>query len=211
MKIKLNKSDIISAALCLMMAVPGAIVFDRLPDRMVTNFSMTGEVNGTSPKAFVVFGLPAVFAAAVILSCIYIRVLDGKKPMGKALIGVQIVLPLIFCLVQGMMLLYSLGKLSDTRFGICLITSLIMLFGGNYLPKIRKNWILGIRTPHILKNDEIWDRTHRFGGYVMMLCGAIGLVLTLMGHFIAAFIVIMAAVLLPAIYGEAVYFISKKR
>jgi uncharacterized membrane protein len=44
---------------------------------------------------------------------------------------------------------------------------------GNYLPKTRPNYLLGIRTPWTLTSDLSWTRTHRVGGRLFMLEGAI--------------------------------------
>ncbi|MCB0026848.1 MAG: SdpI family protein, partial [Anaerolineales bacterium] len=35
---------------------------------------------------------------------------------------------------------------------------------GNYLGKIRSNYMMGIRTPWTLASDLAWDKTHRLGG-----------------------------------------------
>lgn len=49
---------------------------------------------------------------------------------------------------------------------------------GNLLPRFRSNFFFGIRTPWTLSSDTVWTRTHRVGGYVMVL---IGLLLVLAG------------------------------
>ena len=42
---------------------------------------------------------------------------------------------------------------------------------GNYLPKVRPNYLVGIRTPWTLTSDLSWDRTHRIGGRLFVLEG----------------------------------------
>jgi uncharacterized membrane protein len=56
----------------------------------------------------------------------------------------------------------------------------IMLFiTGNFLGKIRSNFMFGVRTPWTLSSDLSWNRTHRLAGWLFvcggaaMLCGAI--------------------------------------
>ena len=44
---------------------------------------------------------------------------------------------------------------------------------GNVLSKTRPNWLVGIRTPWTLSSDKSWDVTHRWGGRLMTLGGAI--------------------------------------
>jgi uncharacterized membrane protein len=42
---------------------------------------------------------------------------------------------------------------------------------GNILGRIRFNYFFGIRTPWTLANEEVWRRTHRFGGPIFMIAG----------------------------------------
>lgn len=42
---------------------------------------------------------------------------------------------------------------------------------GNYMPKTRSNWFVGIRTPWTLSSEETWVKTHRFGGKLFVLIG----------------------------------------
>ncbi len=54
-----------------------------------------------------------------------------------------------------------------------------ILFGGffvvlgNELPKFPQNYYLGIRTSFTLENEEVWRKTHRFGGYIFCLTGIV--------------------------------------
>lgn len=55
-------------------------------------------------------------------------------------------------------------------------TALLFLVLGNYLPKTRPNWFLGIRTPWTLSSNQAWEKTHRLGGRLFMAIGVIGLI-----------------------------------
>lgn len=207
----LKKSDIITVMLCLCAIIPGLLVYDRLPDRVVTNWDMKSNVSDTAPKAFAVFGIPLIFTAVTFLNCIYLRWLEKKRNVGKLIPIVQIIFPFTLFLAQGMILLAALGKLKDIRLFVCIIVSVIFIILGNYMPKIRKNWIVGIRTPHIMSSDEIWDRTHRFGGFVLIFCGILGFIAALLGYFIAAFAILVVSVFIPLIYGEVIYYTHKRK
>lgn len=52
---------------------------------------------------------------------------------------------------------------------------LIFLVLGNYMPKTRQNFFVGIRTPWTLTSSETWAKTHKLGGKLLMLTGALGL------------------------------------
>jgi uncharacterized membrane protein len=48
---------------------------------------------------------------------------------------------------------------------------MLVLFAvmGNFLPKLRPNRFVGIRTPWTLKSPEVWTRTHRLFGAIMLI------------------------------------------
>ena len=55
--------------------------------------------------------------------------------------------------------------------------SLLFIFIGNVLGKVRQNFMFGIRTPWTLSSELAWEKTHRIGGRLMVLSGAIGILL----------------------------------
>ena len=55
--------------------------------------------------------------------------------------------------------------------------SVLFIFIGNVLGKVRQNFMLGIRTPWTLSSELSWEKTHRIGGRLMVLIGVMGLFL----------------------------------
>lgn len=70
---------------------------------------------------------------------------------------------------------------SSVNMVMILIGALFILIG-NILPKVPKNFFIGIKTPWTLTNEEIWYKTHRLGGMLFVLSGIMmilkGLILT---------------------------------
>jgi len=50
------------------------------------------------------------------------------------------------------------------------VAVLIMILG-NLLTKLRPNWFFGIRTPWTLESRDVWVKTHRLGGKLMIVSG----------------------------------------
>lgn len=48
---------------------------------------------------------------------------------------------------------------------------LLLMIIGNYLPTMRSNWFVGIRTPWTLASERSWEQTHRVGGRLFVLVG----------------------------------------
>jgi len=44
--------------------------------------------------------------------------------------------------------------------------------------KLRRNFWAGIRTPWTLTSDVVWERTHRLGGWLFVLTGLLGVMMS---------------------------------
>ncbi len=42
---------------------------------------------------------------------------------------------------------------------------------GNYMPKVKYNYTFGIKTPHTLASENVWNKTHRMAGPLWVVCG----------------------------------------
>ena len=76
---------------------------------------------------------------------------------------------------------------------------------GNYLPRVRQNYTLGIKTPWALDDPDNWRRTHRFGGACFMVVGVSLIVLGFLGGilpetWILAVIMVLAIGSVAAMY-----------
>ncbi|SJZ84152.1 SdpI family protein [Selenihalanaerobacter shriftii] len=76
--------------------------------------------------------------------------------------------------------LVALGYIKNVNKAIFILISLLMIIFGNYTPTFKCNWSLGIKTPWTLASEEVWNRTHRFGGKLFMIAGVISLIGTLL-------------------------------
>jgi uncharacterized membrane protein len=68
------------------------------------------------------------------------------------------------------------------------------------MPRIRRNPVVGIRTPWSLASDENWARTHHFGGYTFAAGGVVAVAASLAGAMPVAIAAIIVSALLPAAY-----------
>jgi uncharacterized membrane protein len=91
-----------------------------------------------------------------------------------------------------------------------LVGALFMLIV-NYAGKMRHNYVIGVRTPWTLASEEVWDKTHRLYGPLMVLGGAGLFVCAIALHepqqIMAA---LLAAALVPALIAT-VYSIAISR
>lgn len=205
-RVRLTKVDLLSMGLCLLAILPGLMVYDRLPEEIATHFGLDGEPNGYSSRLFAVIGLPLVVTLIQTVYCITTNLFRKNRDMNRAEKVIRFLFPTGLYAVQIFMLMYSMGKATDIMTFIGVLETVLLLVLGNYLPKVRRTTFFGIRTPHTLTNEEVWDRTHRFAGVVYIIAGITCMIMTVTGmHAVLMFGLLFVAIGLPFIYSEILY------
>ena len=208
--LKRNKKTIIlTACITLLPMLLGLALWNRLPDTVATHFDINGDPDGWSSKAFAVFGLPA-FLVAVHLLCALATTVDPKRKniqdkMYKLVLWICPVVSLFTC---GGVYFYALGVEMDMARIAERLVSVMFIVIGNYLPKCRQSYTMGIKLPWTLHDEENWNATHRFGGWVWMAGGAVMLVLSLLGVVRNAVVLvglILVMILAPTAYSFLYY------
>jgi len=80
---------------------------------------------------------------------------------------------------------------------------LLFIVIGNYLPKTRKTFFLGIRTPWTLTSDYTWEKTHRLVGPLYILAGLVGIVIAFTLSGIWLVFTFVGAVMSVTLFGAA--------
>lgn len=205
----LKKADLFAVILCLCAVIPGLAVWSRLPDRVPAHWDLNGEVNGTMPKAVSVFGMPVLFAAVTLICCFCVRLIETKQSLGKAGTVQRFLFPVVLYFIQALTLLYALGRLRDVRCAAYVFGSVFLILLGNYLPKVRQNGLIGIRTPHTLSSEKVWHRTHRLAGFTVTAGGVAALAVSLLGSYTLMIVIMLVSLVIPAVYGEIVWYRSR--
>jgi uncharacterized membrane protein len=196
-------------ALPFLVLVP---LWDKFPATVPIHWGIDGRVNGWASKEVGLLLLPAITLAASVLTA-YLPMLDrrvrdqGPEKQESFRDVVRVISLATTAFMSGMALLVdavALGWKIDVLFVVSLGTLLLFALLGNYMPKLRPNRYVGIRTPWTLKSPEVWTRTHRLFGRIM-LWGSLALVpfcLLLPSPFFLALLLIY---LLVISFGSMIY------
>lgn len=169
---------LVSGAVVAAMLVLAAWAWSQLPaDAQVpVHWGVDGRPDGFADKTIGLFLLPGIAGLIAILLAVIPSIEPRRanlersgKPYGATWIGVMLLLGVIHVLAVGV----ALGAALDVTRIVLVGTGVLFVVIGNYLPKTRPNYLLGIRTPWTLTSDLSWTRTHRVGGRLFMLEGAI--------------------------------------
>ena len=201
-----KKTIILTALLCLVPVIAGLLLWDRLPDRIPTHFGLSNDPNGWSSKPFAVFGIPA-FIAVLELICVLCADIDPKKKniAPKVMVPVLWMMPTLSWLVMAMSYAAALGKQWDVGTIAMVFVGLTMVVLGNFMPKAKQNYTVGIKVPWALNDEENWGRSNRVGGYCFTIGGILVVILAFAHWIWAALGVILLCVLIPTVYSYIYY------
>jgi uncharacterized membrane protein len=186
------------AALIFGDALTGAVCYQFLPQRSPIHWNIHGQVDGYGSPWQLAFVMPIVAVGIAGLLIGLARtppIRDGLQRSGT-IYGLMVIAGVgMIVLIHALMLLGALGKPIDVSRGIMVAVGLLFAILGNWMGKLRRNWIAGIRTPWTLKNDVVWERTHRIGGRLMVALGLTVLLAALVFPFWAATAVFVGSLL----------------
>lgn len=172
-----KKTMILTSILTLLPMLAGLLLWNQLPDKIATSFGTGNEANGWSSRPLVVFGMPLLMLAIQWI-CLIATVNDPKKKNinRKIMKAVLWLIPVISILTMTMIYLNALGRPVNVGRYVFWLIGILFVVIGNYLPKCRQNYTVGIRCAWTLSSEENWNRTHRMAGWVYLISGILFLV-----------------------------------
>ena len=195
------KTLIITSILTLLPIVAGLYLWNTLPEQVPSHWDVNGEIDGWSSKPFFVFGLPCIMLAAQWL-CVLGTAADPKKAnhSEKVMHLVLWIIPVLSIILSAMTYMVALGHTVRVEVIMPLIIGLVFTIIGNYLPKCKQSYTVGIKIPWTLDSEENWNRTHRFAGRLWLVCG-LGIMLTsFVGGFWVFLTIVLVMVIAPMVY-----------
>ena len=195
------KTLIITSVIILLPILAGLLLWNQLPDPMPSHWNASGEVDDWSSKPFAIIGLPLILLAAQWL-CVLGTAADPKKnnhPQ-KILHLVLWIIPVLSVVLHTVVYLTALGYGVRMEVVMPVLIGVVFTIIGNYLPKCKQNYTIGIKIPWTLNSEENWNKTHRFAGWLWTVCGIVIMLTGFFGGFWIFFGVVLVMVVSPCIY-----------
>jgi uncharacterized membrane protein len=208
-RVLLTCLGLVIAAMAMSLAV-----WNKVPDPMPIHWNADGRADGFGSKRLglllcpaLIVGMPLLLAACFRLDPRRAHITRSAGALGAIVIGLGVFALLVHALTLRAALRGDMRL--DYRLLVTLLGGLFVLIG-LVLPKLRSNWVAGIRTPWTLSSERVWHLTHRLAGWTFTLAG---LTLTLLAWVIDGgiqlFVAIMAslavAALVPVVYSYVCY------
>jgi len=207
MKRIFDKTTILSTVIILLPIIPALIFYNQIPEVVAIHFNAKGVADGWASRAFAVFALPSLLAALNIFVQ-FMLLSDPKRDIHSKLflLGRWSLAP-ISIIANTVTLLIALSIKIAIETIIPLAVAILFLIIGNYLPKSKQNYTIGIRIPWTLASEDNWNKTHRLAGWVWTI-GSLILIITIIVGLPALiiFIVIISLMsIIPIVYSYIYY------
>ncbi|GAB6181561.1 SdpI family protein [Desulfotomaculum defluvii] len=179
-----------------------ASFYPSLPEQVPTHWNIHGEVDGYSHKLTATMIMPLIPLGIYLLMTFvpkidpkkqnYIKFAPSYEKMRLATVGVMMV-------VTFLPILSALGYQVNVEFIVKMAVSLLIIVMGNYMSKIKYNYLVGFRLPWTLANETVWNKTHRLGGKLMVIGGCVSLLAVFISGTLGA-VIFMLGIFLPMVF-----------
>ena len=168
------KVDALALAMIAAMFALAAVAWPAAPDRIPVHWNWAGQPDRLGGKFEGLLVLPLV-AAGIYTLLLFIPRLDPRRKNYDAFAGpFAVIRTVIVGLALGLyvvILLWIRGERTHLNGLLAAEIGIAFLLLGNYLPKVKSNWLVGVRTPWTLSSDASWRQTHRLAGWLFTLGG----------------------------------------
>lgn len=172
----------ITAALPLVLAV---LSYAGLPDTITIHWGMDGTPNAFAPRMSLLL-LSAVGLIVTVTLPLAMRReprQENLKRSEKFIDGTIVLMNLVILAVVALSVSETLhpGRL-DVTCVVTVLVGLLLMWLGNYMPKVKRNGLIGARNRWTLCSDTVWKQTQRISGWML---------------FVGGLLIVLSAFLLP--------------
>lgn len=194
------------------------LVIDFLPDTVPMHYDVQGNIDRWGSKyEQLIFPIVTIAMSVFMqLMIIYYEKLarkseDEKKKVElnsniNVLYIVSIATTVMFLGLQCVFLYQAWEATPDTKVQTIDINKIasffigmLLVIGGNYMPKTKRNSMIGFRLPITMKSDENWKKANRFAGIVLVITGVVVIILALIFEGYLALVSTLMVILLSLV------------
>ncbi|MCE5236149.1 MAG: SdpI family protein [Clostridiaceae bacterium] len=168
---------ILSSVVCLLPIILSLVVYNELPEKIAIHWDVTGSPDNYASKAFAALGLPLLFMIINIYVNFHLHNAPKRANASTAVIAITSwFCPFLSLILTPIILFVAMGAAIPISLMASVLMGISLILFGNYLPKNRQNYVIGIKLPWTLDNADNWNKTHRmasrlwiFGGIVFLI------------------------------------------
>jgi uncharacterized membrane protein len=188
------------------MFVLAAVMWPAAPDQIPVHWNWAGQPDRFGGRFEGLLGLPLA-AAGIYALLLFLPRLDPRRKNYAAFAApFAIIRTAVVALLLGIdaiVLLWIRGHRMHLNTVLAAEIGLALVVMGNYLPKVKSNWFVGVRTPWTLTSEASWRQTHRLAGWLFTLGGLLTFITALVRPDVAP--AVMIGVLAASAGASVVY------
>lgn len=210
-----NKWTLVVTSLIILLPIAvGVLLWDKLPEQVPYHWGINGEVDGWATKTQAVFLMPLMMLGIQWLCTILSRLDPKRKNHNDKMMWLVLwIIPVLNLFLHVMVWLAAFGREINMAVMMPLFMGALFVVIGNYLPKCRQSYTMGIKLPWTLDNEENWNATHRLAGKLWVAGGLLTMPCALLPG-VWAFVVMMSILVVmcavPTVYSYHYYKNHKK-
>ncbi|MFH1192425.1 MAG: SdpI family protein [bacterium] len=161
-----TKKEVIPIIIILIVGLATLAFYPCLPLKVPSHWNAAGKIDGYMSKNILVIFFPSLILGIYLLM-VGLPFIDPLRKNIEKSREAYFWLCVILIVFYSLIYLYSLyaGINSENafpaRYFMLSIFGLLMISIGSLLPKFKRNYFVGIRTPWTLHSEEVWDLTHQ--------------------------------------------------
>lgn len=201
-----KKTEFLPIALVVVSIILGIYFYMHFSEIVTMHWNFQGVADGFGGRFVGAFAMPLMMTLMYVLFLVFPS-LDPKKDrypefektyyiIRSAIMGVCFVAFII-------MGISNLGSSVEIGPIVAMTVGAFMMISGNFMGKLKRNSYMGIRTPWTLRSENVWNKTHRFGGWMFIIFGLVIIVAPYLTYNLALVLFLLGLGLI--IFGTAVY------
>ncbi len=205
-----KRSEILMALIFLSVIIGTVIAYFYMPDEIPIHWNAKGEIDNYSHKDNVFWTL--AIGPIIYYSMNIFRKIDPKKmnyeKFNKTYNIMKYFIALSMTAFHLVFVYAAFNEKVDMAMIICLILAILFIVIGNYMPKIKQNYFMGLKTPWTLSSELSWRKTHQLGGLLFVLAGIILIIVAFIQvtlAFILLTVYITIAIIIMFVYSYIIY------
>ena len=162
----MNKKLVVITSIIILLPILVSLCFwNQLPEQVPIHWNIHGEIDGYASRFVAVIVLPLVLFVLHFV-CAFATMMDPKHKniSDKIWMLILSICPVLSILLMYMMVGSALGMEIDVNAILPVFLGVMFVVIGNYLPKCKQSYTVGIKIPWTLNSEENWNKTHRFAG-----------------------------------------------
>jgi len=165
----------------------GLLAYPYLPGKVPIHFNAQWQPDGWMSREMALWFMPLMLAIlwGVLTLCFWLASTEkGQLRLEhsdlKLLLGIRTLMGAFTVAIHSAILAVGIGWLASPRPVILPAIGILFIFIGNILPKLKRNWVAGVRLPWTLVSEYVWRAVNKTAGYGFMAIGALFLITPLL-------------------------------